>query len=343
MAKKLLVLTLILFLLLCGGAALYIYQNLQPFDSEGLSSDVNFVVESGEPLFTVLDRMESSSLIRNATVVKAYVRFISPSVIKNGSYQLSANLSPFEILEILVKGRQELIKVTIPEGLTSSQIAQIFQEKGIIASSDDFTELLSSSDYISELDVTGENLEGYLYPDTYYFQKDFPEEKVISFMVNTFFSTLKSLYPYYGDFSEDKMKEKLVLASVIEKEYRVEEEAALMASVFYNRLNIGMPLQSCATVIYVITEELGRKHPNRIFESDLKLESPYNTYYNRSLPPGPICNPGKVALDAAFNPKQTDFLFFVVKDSTLGTHTFTTSLSDHNQARQLYLSGFRSK
>ncbi|OQY33698.1 MAG: hypothetical protein B6241_07275 [Spirochaetaceae bacterium 4572_59] len=343
MAKKLLVLTLIVFLLLCGGAGLYIYQNLQPLDPEGLSVDVKFVVEKGEPLFTVLDRMERISLIKNAAVVKAYVRFVSPSLIKNGNYQLSANLSPFEILDLLVKGRQELIKVTIPEGFSSRQIAQILQEKGIISSSDGFVSLLESSDLIKTLDVAGESLEGYLFPDTYYFQKDFPEEKVISYMVNTFFSTLESIFPYYGDFSEEKMREKLILASIIEKEYRVEEEAPLMASVFYNRLNIGMPLQSCATVIYVITEELGRQHPGRIFKSDLKIESAFNTYYNQSLPPGPICNPGKVALDAAFNPAQTDYLFFVVKNAARGTHTFTSTLSDHNQARQLYLSGFRSK
>lgn len=343
MAKKFLVLTLIVFLLLCGGAGLYLYVNLQPFDSEGLSTDVKFVVEKGEPLFTVLDRMEGLFLIKNATVVKAYVRFVSPAVIKNGNYQLNANLSPFEILDLLVKGRQELVKVTIPEGLSSRQIAQILQERGIISSSDDFKTFLESSDLIQALDVAGESLEGYLFPDTYYFQKDFPEEKVISYMVNTFLSTLESIFPYYGDFPEEKMKEKLILASIIEKEYRVEEEASLMASVFYNRLNIGMPLQSCATVIYVITEELGKKHPTRIFESDLKIVSPFNTYYNYSLPPGPICNPGRVALDAAFNPAQSDYLFFVVKDSAQGTHTFTSNLSDHNQARQLYLSGFRSK
>ena len=93
-------------------------------------------------------------------------------------------------------------------------------------------------------------------------------------MVKTFFSTLSSIYPYYEDFSPEKMSEKIILASIIEKEYRVEEEAPLMASVFYNRLNVGMPLQSCATVVYVITEELGREHPNRILLRDLELVSP---------------------------------------------------------------------
>ena len=343
MAKRVLIVFLLLIFLSAAGCMFYYLTNMRAFDKESVSENVVFEIEKGESLFSVLERLEKLSLIRNANVVKVYVRFFNPSVVKNGKYELNPGMTPFEILSVLEKGRQDLYKVTIPEGLTSRQIASIFKKNGVISSETAFLDMLVSTELIESLGVAGESLEGYLYPDTYYFQKDFPPEKIISHMVRTFFSVLSSIYPYYKDFSPEKMSEKIILASIIEKEYRVEEEAPLMASVFYNRLNIGMPLQSCATVVYVITEKLGRDHPGRIYLRDLELESPYNTYYNQSLPPAPISNPGTVALDAAFNPAQTDYLFFVVKNSEAGTHSFSSNYSDHNQARDQYLSGFRSK
>ena len=227
--------------------------------------------------------------------------------------------------------------------MTSRQIASILKSSGIIESEEDFLSLVYSSDFASSLGVVSSTLEGYLFPDTYRFQENFPEEKVLAYLVSTFFRNLEKIYPYFRDFTDEKMIEKVTLASIVEKEYRLEKEAPQIASVFFNRLKIGMPLQSCATVIYVLTEELGRDHPDRIFLRDLEIESPFNTYYNQSLPPGPISNPGYVALNAAFNPAQTDYLFFVVENAAEGTHTFTSNLSDHNQARQLYLEGFRSK
>ena len=343
MAKKIVFIVLILVFILLGAAGVFFYQGLQAPDQSVNPMEKEFVVEKGESLFSVIHRLEEEGLVRNGNILKVYVKFFYPAAIKNGVYKFNDGMSPREILELLEQGRQELEKVTVPEGLASRQIAGILAEAGVVESAEQFLSLVNSSDFAVSLGVESGSLEGYLYPDTYYFQKDFPVEKIIAYMVGTFFRTLKSIYPYYDDFTVEKMQEKIILASIIEKEYRVENEAPTIASVFYNRLRIGMPLQSCATVIYVITEELGKDHPERIFESDLKIPSPFNTYYNQALPPRPIANPGYVALNAAFNPAQTEYLFFVVKDAAKGTHTFTTTLSDHNRARQLYLAGFRSK
>ena len=202
---------------------------------------------------------------------------------------------------------------------------------------------VNDSEIMESLHIPANSADGYLFPDTYYFQKDFPPQKVLEYMVATYFRNLDRVFPFYVDLSDEKLQEKLILASIIEKEYRVEEEAPLIASVFNNRIKIGMPLQSCATVIYVITEEQGKEHPERIFFRDLEIPSAFNTYLNNDLPPAPISNPGITALSAAFNPAQTDYLFFVVKDSMLGTHTFTSNLADHNTARHSYIQGFRSK
>jgi len=342
LAKKI-VLILISLVLLCGtGLFIYGHNNLKPLATEEDGKDRPFTVLNGESTYAVLERLEDEQFLPNAFILKLYVRLFQPGVIKVGKYSLNPSLPPLEILSILMEGRQELIKVTIPEGLTGRQIAELLEEEGILKASD-FISLLDSPALAKQLGLPETGLEGYLYPDTYYFQKDFPAEKVITHLTGTFFTTMEEVYPYYRELSRVKMKEKIILASIIEKEYRVPDEAPLIASVFYNRLDIGMPLQSCATVIYVITEELDKPHPDRIFERDLKLESPFNTYYNMALPPAPISNPGRTALEASFNPAQSDYLFFVVKDPARGTHHFTNNLTDHNSARRSYIDGFRSK
>ncbi len=343
MGRKILIIVLVLFLAFLAGAVFYAYKNLQPVNVAGTGDTVLFKVENGESLFSVIDRLEEAGLIPDGTVLKIYIKFFHAPIIKSGNYTVSGDLSPLEILDLFEQGIQELIKVTIPEGLTSRQIASILKEAGIIVSEEEFLDLVGSPEFAASLGVVSPSLEGYLFPDTYRFQENFPSEKVLSHLVATFFDNLGEIYPYYKEFSDEKMMEKVILASIIEKEYRVGREAPLIASVFYNRLKIGMPLQSCATVIYVLTEELGKPHPDRIFLRDLEVESPFNTYFNPALPPAPIANPGYVALNAAFNPAQTDYLFFVVENAAQGTHTFTSNLSDHNQARQLYLEGFRSK
>ena len=127
------------------------------------------------------------------------------------------------------------------------------------------------------------------------------------------------------------------LASVVEREYRVPEEAPLIASVFYNRLEQGIKLQSCATVAYIITEIHGKPHPDRLFFSHLEIPSEFNTYLYEGLPPLPISNPGATALEAAFHPADTDYLFFVVKDPDAGTHNFSRSYNEHLNAKDLYL------
>ena len=129
----------------------------------------------------------------------------------------------------------------------------------------------------------------------------------------------------------------MILASIVEREYRVEEEAPLIASVFTNRLRLGIGLESCATLAYIITEIQHKPHPEYITLEDKGIDSPYNTYKWAGLPPGPIANPGRVALDAAFHPARTDYLYFVLRDPEEGKHYFSRDLDAHNKAKNLYL------
>lgn len=342
MIKRIILIFITLLILLIGASGFYIFKSMKPLVSTTQGNNTSFTVKEGESLYSTLDRLENNELIRDAWIYKIYNKFVRNLNVKKGFYSLNPADSGLEILAILEEGKQELIRVTIPEGMRTSQIAQILEEKGI-TSSKSFLSAVNNREIIQGLKIPADSADGYLFPDTYYFQKDFPPDQILEHMIETYYRNLESIFPFYKDLSDEKLQEKLILASIIEKEYRVAEEAPLIASVFNNRMKIGMPLQSCATVIYVITEEQGKEHPDRVLFRDLEIQSEFNTYINKTLPPSPISNPGSTALSAAFNPTQSDYLFFVVKDSAIGTHRFTSNLSDHNTARQTYIQGFRSK
>jgi UPF0755 protein len=126
-----------------------------------------------------------------------------------------------------------------------------------------------------------------------------------------------------------RLRENVILASIVEREYGVPQEAGLMASVFRNRLAIGMALQSCATVVYIITEKQDKPHPSVVYYSDLAIKDPYNTYIHRDLPPGPISNPGETALSAVFNSPKSDYLYFRLIDSSSRQHRFSKTFEEH--------------
>ncbi len=180
-------------------------------------------------------------------------------------------------------------------------------------------------------------MEGFLFPDTYLFQRNFPAEKIVAHMVDTFFDNLREIAPGYTELSAEELYRKIIIASIVEREYRASDEAKKIASVFYNRLERGMRLQSCATVVYVLTEKQEKEHPKKLTYEDLEVESDFNTYTRGGLPPSPIANPGAVALEATFHPADTDYLYFLLQDPEDGRHTFSKTLSEHNEAYRLYI------
>ncbi len=314
----------------------------EPLDPSYGGEDLSFDVLKGESLNSVLYRLEEENLIKGSFPYKISNKLKPLPDVRPGKYRLSPRMTGWEILGLLQKGKEEEQWITIPEGLTLREVGLRLEEAGFF-SAQTFQEAAWNQALLSELGLPPQatNAEGYLFPDTYLIPTDYSPQRVISLMVERFHEVLQEIYPLYKEqLNPQKLQEKIILASIIEKEYRASEEAPLMASVFLNRLKIRMPLQSCATVVYVITEVEGRPRPNRIWNKDLKLPSPYNTYYVNTMPPGAIASPGRVALEAAFKPAQTDYLYFVVKDRAKGTHTFSRTLSDHNKAREDYISGF---
>jgi UPF0755 protein len=328
----------ILFLLvvfLFVGAGLFYYQNLpvSQADEEIIVIDI----ERGASLRSISEKLEENNLIRSKILMMAISKIMgTEQKMKSGQYGISRTMDTMEIHKMIVSGAALLYKVTIPEGVTISKIAAAL-EAANITDRESFLSAVVDRELIKRFNIASISLEGYLFPDSYMFPHNYPAEKVVSYMVSNFFRKLADIYPDYKNLSPEEINDYVKLASIIEREYRIEAEAPIMASVFSNRLNIRMHLGSCATVEYIITEILKRPHPEFLTYADIAIESDYNTYIRYGLPPTPISNPGRVSLSAAFYPATTNYLYFVLKNRNTGEHFFSTRLADHNRARILYL------
>jgi UPF0755 protein len=296
-----------------------------------------FVVEKGESLARIAERLADEGYIRSTSFLRLVARLRGTGgQFKAGWYRVPSGSSTLRVHDLLVSGSQSLVKLTIPEGWTVSRIAALVEERGI-ATAADFETAAHSAAIAGELSVPAKTLEGFLFPDTYFVPSPFPAEMLIRIMVETFFDRLDAIEPGWRSLGAAQLFEKVTLASIVEREYQVAEEAPLIASVFANRLRLGIGLESCATIAYIITEIQHQPHPEYITLEDKGIDSPYNTYKWAGLPPGPIANPGRVALDAAFHPARTDYLYFVLRDPKEGRHYFSRDLDTHNKAKKLYL------
>ncbi len=319
-----------------ASVVLFRYYNI-PQGSGRTGEDVVFSVVPGDTVGSIAERLFDKELIRSAAALRLYSRIMGTgSSFKVGSYRITYGETMSEIHNVLIKGHQLLYKVTIPEGWTLRQIGELLEKEGITTAAD-FYKAGSDRELLTALGIKADSAEGFLFPDTYLFQKDFPAEKTVSFMIKNFFKNLDIISPGYRDLSFDELYQKIILASIVEREYRIADEAPLIAGVFYNRLNESMSLGSCATIAYIITDVENKPHPSRITYDDLEINSPYNTYINKGLPPAPIANPGKTALDAAFHPVDTKYMFFVLEDPVTGRHKFTETYRDHLTAKNLYI------
>jgi UPF0755 protein len=292
-------------------------------------------VRSGESAFSVGNRLEEAGIIRSRYFWYLLSRF-TKEYIKTGAYRIELPAGQIRIHSLLVSGEQVLVRVTVPEGATLKKTARILEEAGVCGAGA-FLSAAASQEILDSYGIPGKTMEGYLFPETYFFPYSFPAERVIIYMTDTFFSRLGEIVPESLTMSNEELFKKVTVASIVEREYRVDEEAALMAGVFYNRLDIGMALQSCATVEYVITELQGRPHPEVLYNRDIEIRDPYNTYLRPGLPPGPISAPGKTALEAAFNPASGAYLYFRLTDPGAGRHYFSRTLDDHIRAGALYV------
>ena len=332
-------LTVVAAALLVGTAAVVaaagFYLNRAPAT---LAPSRTFTVPSGESLTGVAQRLYGAGFIRSPALLRLLAAARgAETAIRAGYYRFPADATSDQILDLLMAGSNDLVRITIPEGWTSTRIADHLEERDITSAAA-FRGAVNSPELMHGYGIEAATAEGYLFPDTYYFPRGYGAEAVVRHMVDTFFGRLAEIHPGARPDAAE-LHDTVILASIVEREYRVPSEAPLIASVFDNRLRSNLRLESCATIVYIITEIQGHEHPARIFEADLDIESAFNTYRSRGLPPAPIANPGLTALQAALNPAETEYRYFVVKDPATGAHHFSTVLSEHSEARFVYLKG----
>ena len=292
-----------------------------------------FTIKRGASVRAITADLKTAGLIRFEYPTYLYFRLVN-NPIKAGTYKLSPAWSIRTLSAYLQAGKQELIKVTVPEGLTLSKTAAILEERQVVTA-DAFLAAAENPTLLQAYGITGNSAEGFLFPDTYFFSYTETAAHVVTTMLDNFFNKTAAIPHFPHDPAEQY--EAVILASIIEREYRVPEEAAKIAGVFSNRLKIGMGLQSCATVEYILTEVQHKPHPERLLNRDLEIDHPYNTYKWRGLPPGPISNPGMTALYAACNPEKSNYLYFRLEDAEIGTHVFSRNLTEHTQAGAIIL------
>lgn len=339
------IIMLVLIAAIGGGGYLYIESALKPIDAK--SKEYKKVeIPLGSSVTGIGQALEKNGIIKNAKVFKYYVKLKNESGFMAGEYQLSPSMDIPEIVNRLKTGKvlaKASFKVTIPEGKQLREIAVIMAE-ATKQNPDDVFNKLNDRAFIDSLmakypDVfTNEilnpaikyPLEGYLYPATYPFYKSNPS---VDEMVAAMLDKSRQVLTDYTDKSQEKnlsVHQLLTMASLIEEEATEKADRKKIASVFYNRMKEGMPLQTDPTVLYA-----QGKHKEKVVYKDLEVNSPFNTYKHPGLPPGPIANSGKMSIEAALEPEETDFYYFLATPE--GEILYSKTLEEHNQKKAQYI------
>lgn len=312
--KKLGLLLTVIFCLVLFGVALFLFVENKLNYKKDISTPIEVVVKKGMGLSKVAYELEKNGVVDDARWIILYARFLKiANQLKAGEYQFVGKYNIRDVVEKIIEGDVIVRSVTIPEGKALVEIIKIINDNPYLTG-----------------EITIDVKEGEILPETYNFNKgetrngiiEKAREEMKKVLTQAFLERNKNI-PIKNE------KELLILASIVEKETGVVDERAKVASVFINRLNLGMKLQTDPTVIYAVTQgkmNLGRP----IYKKDLAFDSPFNTYVYGGLPPEPICSPGIDAIKAVANPDDTKYLYFVA-DGVTGGHLFATSLAQHNK------------
>jgi UPF0755 protein len=296
------------------------------------SEKVTFEVEKGQNAKEIAQNLQKKGIIKRTWPLLLGCRlFYSSQSLKAGEYAIQLPLSPKDVLHTLTEGNVILHTVTVPEGLIIQETAELMDSKGF-AKKEDFIKAAADTSLIISLDKDATTLEGYLFPETYAFPKDTTSEEIVSTMVSQFMHVFDDRWKQRAEEIGMSVRDIVIIASLVEKETSLPEEKKLVSAVFHNRLKKGMKLDCDPTIIYVLKRE--GKFKDRLRTKDLRLDSPYNSYLNPGLPPGPIANPGRDSLEAALYPSNEQFLYFVSKND--GTHHFSLTFREHQEAVNTY-------
>jgi len=322
MKKKALLTGLLMTLVCLVMAWFFLYINL-PVNPTLPATTVRILPGTG--FLKVVDKLQLAGLVRNPPFF--YLLILTKGAARHlraGEYEFSGNMTPLAMVNKLSRGDIKICKVTIPEDFNLKEIAAHLADLRLVDEKK-FLALTADKTFLRSLGIEGDSAEGYLYPDTYFFDSVIGPRQIIRRMVDQFQIVVT---PEMSDRVRQMgmtMNEFVTLASLIGKETGCSAEKPLIAAVFYNRLKKGMRLQSDPTAVYHMAPFEGK-----ITRRHLLFSTPYNTYRNEGLPPGPIANPGKDSFHAALHPAKVDYLYFV--SNCNGSHQFSTTLKEHNQA-----------
>lgn len=316
--------------------ALYIVNGMKPTASNGEAARVTIQPGSGSK--QIAEMLEQEGIIRNQWVFIGYLRYKKEGLrFQAGEYEMSPGMTFDQIIAKLNSGdivKEEMMRFTIPEGFTIRQIAERLSEQGFV-DAEEFIQIAQDPSAVQSpwLDSLPEDpnvkyrLEGYLFPETYELKLDSTPKDIIVRMVDEWNRKLAKLPPDWQNVMKERglsFHQLLTLASLIEREVAVEDERPLVAGVIYNRIQQGMKLQIDATVQYALD-----KPKERLYYKDLEVDSPYNTYENAGLPPGPIASPSLSSIEAALYPQETKYLYYVTKKDGSQRHLFAETYSEH--------------
>ena len=312
---------------------LYVGNESKPVDP-GSKESVSITIPSGTGTGGIAQILEENGLIDNTGVFKLQSKSKGyDGKFKAGQYSLSPSMSMDDIMKILMAGKADTVRFTIPEGYDIKRTTAKLAEEGLI-NAEAFAKEVEAGQFdykfLADAPAGPDRLEGFLFPETYDIFTTANEHDIILKMLEQFNIVFTDEYYARADELGMSVRDVITLASIIEREARAPEDRPIIASVFYNRLKIDMPLQSCATVQYILGEQKAV-----LSIKDTKIESPYNTYLNPGLPPGPIASPGADSIKAALYPADTDYLYFLAKGD--GSHAFSSTYEQFLKDKAKYI------
>lgn len=310
--------------------AVYAQRTIKAPNSDD-ATKAHLIIEAGQGSGDIADELEEAGLIKSRFVFILYLNYVRAlDKLQAGEYDVPKNLNMIQIAELLSHGRVSENKVTFPEGWTLTKMGERLEAEGIITK----VEFLAAAKKDYDYDFLagrpeGVDLEGFLYPDTYVFEKKVTADGVVDKMLKNFDKKLTSEIKAKASETDMSLFEVVTLASIVEREVAKPDDRKLVASVFLNRLEIGMALESCATIQYITGE-----NKKQFTYAETRVVSPYNTYTNRGLPPGPIGNPSIDSILAVIEPQESDYLYFL---SANGVTYFSKTFEEHEVKKAKYL------
>jgi UPF0755 protein len=327
--RRLLLILLVIVLALAAGGAYYAARLLQSIQEpyKGFAASEQFVeIPSGASTAEIRRRLVEAGVVSDEFAFRVALLWTGRArELKAGEYRFDRALGAVDVIEKIARGDVYEHPITFPEGLTIREMATLYESRGF-GTAREFADAALNVALIKDLDPAADDLEGYLFPETYALPRRTPAATVVRIMVDRFRATYSDLQAKVSEASGLSLRQVVTLASLVEKETAKPDERPLVAAVYLNRLKHTMPMQADPTVVYALVK--AGSYDGNIHKRDLSIDSRYNTYKYPGLPPGPIAAPGRAALEAALAPADAPYLYFVSRND--GSHAFAETLSRHN-------------